>query len=1379
MNIREKDKINRVKPGKKGINIMKKTLKLCLVALLVICTMVVCALAVSAADLQVELQAKITAGTATLTKEGYCITNEQKPTNIKYYIYKVSDAPEYWMYFAIDGNVTTTGVLNADGTLASGDATGYLDAQGVIMAGDAIGNADGYTQGDGWVFGWWTTDLNNLYNKNSGQYARQTWYDAEIDKKYITTAIIGDGITQIGHTTQYGDRGVVFTGMNGLKTVEFSSGCKVFSGEHFKGCVALTTAYTRGQTPIDGTVDLSQFETVYLVTYSFDACTSVKRYVFPADIGYTGWIGDGQPFRLNNSLEELTIPGNINTIAVKDLPKLKKITFENKYGNYILATAGRFANLPELEEVVFTNKITDMNDAIPAVAGATTVAEVTADNEANLFRNCPKLKKITSPQGSSTCLFAVKYGFEDIHTFTIDGEWAHSIVSYDHTNKALMIEPLRSGWAEFDMGNGTFNSLMNEIRSEVVSLTISGMNKVANWTATNNLFNNCTALETVIISNGTNIHQGSASPTYGFFEGCTNLKTVWFGAVGEALPESAVGTVNMTGWGESTTYTGHNLFKGCTSIQKVVLTNSANLVYDETTFAGCTGIKEIVIPDTVTELPAGVFVDASALVKADIKSAEFTVLAGQFPDVTGAVILCPSKAIADSINSSYTNTKGVFFGGIVSAEGFSVRYKTYNGLRNLFKFDYAASKVYEDMGWTLVEYGAMAIPSFKLEAAGGILTVLANEDGTFSASIPGAVKRAVWNETNLWEGRVLSYTEGNSAEYALTLTNFTDNFDTDVYACAYAIYRTASGEYLIDYATYAEEGNNYRDVLVSACQQNIFKDKDGNPVQVDEAVVWKILYDEASVLAGSAREHELDGGVRMMAVDNGTHKLLLVRRADSTLPSSDDITAAEAKAAELGLTGYTTVALNVKYDPELSYLDLQWQNYIDEKLAGLELTDSEKKRSFIFITDNHDIEKNSSSYGDIGLRTQLMDYVRNKVGFKTVIHGGDIFDQYTVNDGQDADRSVEVWNRYVNNELYGTFGQDMIFAVGNHDGNFLGWRGTASSTGNPKDYFVSETDMYNNSIANLGNNVKYDEQGIAAIQKTMEYFGVTDPATIQAGIDMVKMHYYYDDTANKTRYIILDTGANGYEAINFLKLDYGNFMMSELKWFGDVLLDVKTNHSDYNVVVVGHQMLNDSNMTDNSAGGIGKYYDLMSAFKSGGTCDFSTARPWMCGVSDDGNGGKKWNYHELLVYLDYLDGTLNFMDGRAVEPFTYVIESYDFGGTKYEGTIFTISGHCHSDNAFYKNNFDATVSDEDRKTILADVALGYEGTLNDRAILTITTGTTSGGHISAVDTATYGYNMQSGANFYDILRFDIVTIMDDGSVKTTRIGYGTDRFFRP
>ncbi len=957
------------------------------------------------------------------------------------------------------------------------------------------------------------------------------------------------------------------------------------------------------------------------------------------------------------------------------------------------------------------------------------------------------------------------------------------------------------------------------MRDMVKTAQIGAYEKIQGW-SNPELLGNMPNLVSVKLDTGDNgescrfaFTDGNA---LGAFQGCSSLTTVWSGPAGEEIPTSAMGTIDLSKFsyhsGDYNDVFYTNLFNGCSSAERIILRNDGagtEGALVATTFEGCTNLKYIEIPENITNIAADTFAACSSLNTIEINSAS-QAETKLFPDKEGVIILCPTVEIADDLNESkiYTYAKALCFGETIKSTGYGIRLtkteNATNGLRNLFSFDNSRFDDLTDAGLTFVEYGAMLIAADRL---GNGELVLINNGEEYVPSMDKAVKIGVAFGTaeDKTTGKLIPNVTGNllskdvdknadTSDFAVTLINYKSNWDSDVYAVGYSVFTDEAGNEYFDYAQHPTlpmvsiydlavgmytntSSTNYDDLINTTA---------------DEEAVWNVLYQGSRELEASNHEITIDSGAAMMIVseDENGEMNLFVRTADGSAPTEAQMSEASAKAASLGITLANSVGIKIKDDPDF-VLKTGMQLYIDAKLEAANLTATEKARSFIFITDNHDYEHNANK--NVGLRTALVDYTRKQLGFKTVVHGGDIYDQFSQMDDQNDDRALEVFNRYVRDELYGTFGTDILYTVGNHDGNLIGWRHAIDPEdakyvegAKPEDYFLSEDLMYGASVANLGDKVKYDEEGIRAIKLTMEHYGITDEKTIEAGIGMIKMHYYWDDTENKTRYIVLDTGANGLVSLNFLNLGYTNYLPVQLKWFADTLYDVKTNHPDYNVVISGHQMSGDSanTMKLNASGVFAKFDEAIAKFKAGGTFEMTTIRPWIIGRTNCDYDGVLEEPEVLqnpvfVTFVDALDGNIGDIDITKEVP-NVTIASIDFGTETYKKTVLTIGGHCHSDNAFYKYNYSTfydTKSDPNNGGApYADVALEYEGTLDPHAFLYITTGTCTYSHAgSAIDNANYGYDMNS--TFPDSVRFDVVTIKDDGSVRLTRIGYGEDRIF--
>ena len=127
-------------------------------------------------------------------------------------------------------------------------------------------------------------------------------------------------------------------------------------------------------------------------------------------------------------------------------------------------------------------------------------------------------------------------------------------------------------------GIGTFTG-----KDLVIPSTYKG-NKVVGIQA--GAFANCTAIETVVVSEGIDTIDAGA------FSGCSSLKSAVF-------PDSAVNVYNA-------------IFKNCTSLESVVLPKTITTLPDSM-FLGCTSLKSFIIPDHITVISSHVFKDCTSL----------------------------------------------------------------------------------------------------------------------------------------------------------------------------------------------------------------------------------------------------------------------------------------------------------------------------------------------------------------------------------------------------------------------------------------------------------------------------------------------------------------------------------------------------------------------------------------------------------------------------------------------------------------------------------------------------------------------------------------------------------------------------------------------
>lgn len=152
-------------------------------------------------------------------------------------------------------------------------------------------------------------------NVGYGSYEKTQW---NTYRPNITRVYVGDNITTLGNYS--------FVRNNALKIIEMGVNVKNLSTGAFEGCTALTTIYRKGNTPVEGTFDLTGMAS--FGGYLFDGCKKVKNIIFPNDVEY----GLNTEFlKSNTALETLYIPASctkISPIAFRDCTALKNIYFE-------------------------------------------------------------------------------------------------------------------------------------------------------------------------------------------------------------------------------------------------------------------------------------------------------------------------------------------------------------------------------------------------------------------------------------------------------------------------------------------------------------------------------------------------------------------------------------------------------------------------------------------------------------------------------------------------------------------------------------------------------------------------------------------------------------------------------------------------------------------------------------------------------------------------------------------------------------------------------------------------------------------------------------------------------------------------------------------
>lgn len=126
------------------------------------------------------------------------------------------------------------------------------------------------------------------------------------------------------------------------------------------------------------------------------------------------------------------------------------------------------------------------------------------------------------------------------------------------------------------------------------------------------------------------------------FEGCVNLKEIYFVSVDKLpVPESDLSLIYRTA------------FSGCTSLEKLDLSNVKVVTLDKVAFQGCTNLKTIVDMHKIVKMDDGAFYGCTSLETADVTGVH----------TSGAYVFQGCTSLKEVITAQYTVLgRGMFFG---------------------------------------------------------------------------------------------------------------------------------------------------------------------------------------------------------------------------------------------------------------------------------------------------------------------------------------------------------------------------------------------------------------------------------------------------------------------------------------------------------------------------------------------------------------------------------------------------------------------------------------------------------------------------------------------------------------------------------------------
>ena len=315
--------------------------------------------------------------------------------------------------------------------------------------------------------------------------------------------------------------------------------------------------------------------------YAFRDCTALAQIELPENLTSLGTYA----FR-ESGLTSVTIPASLTEIpgyAFQDCVSLKTVEFA---GSPTEIGGSAFRNTG-LESIVIPESVTSLgtyaiaeNEMLTDVVLPDGITELPS----SLLRDCTALESVVIPDSVS-----------EIGTYAFEGCTALEEVIFGERSSLLTL------------GNYAFQgcSALGAIDLPVSTASIG-----------NNVFQNCTALESITLPyNVTSIGNYA-------FSGCTSLAEVDLSAslssIGNYAFENCTALEAFTING-SLTSIGTNAFAGCTSLDltidesnaSFVETETGGILYDSlyTSIVSVYGTLsgEIVIPDTIEELPAGMF----------------------------------------------------------------------------------------------------------------------------------------------------------------------------------------------------------------------------------------------------------------------------------------------------------------------------------------------------------------------------------------------------------------------------------------------------------------------------------------------------------------------------------------------------------------------------------------------------------------------------------------------------------------------------------------------------------------------------------------------------------------------------------------------------
>lgn len=373
--------------------------------------------------------------------------------------------------------------------------------------------------------------------------------------------------------------------------------------------------------------------------------------------------------------------------------------------------------------------------------------------------------------------------------------------------------------------------------------------------------------------------------------------------------------------------------------------------------------------------------------------------------------------------------------------------------------------------------------------------------------------------------------------------------------------------------------------------------------------------------------------------------------------------------------------------------------YLDKKIKSIP-----EGKSFIFLADPHVRGSNLMK------SPAIIGYIREKSDVKKVIVGGDY-----IHIEKTAALALAEMKDYIG-KMRDVAGDDLLVVMGNHDFN--------NPNNNPNSLvedFIDKVVRYQDLEDVLMSGVK--TRVCEDVKEKIAYLDCSDDEKEEL-IHYSRLHYHIDNSEQKIRYIMLNTGAP--RICNCVFKNFGISVFNELilqyDWLYETLMSTP---EDYDVVISAHQL----------------YFSK--------TSDFYPVVLQMMKMISGFRTKSKVTIQNVLS--DNPQVTAYYPAGE---------HDYDFTASKASGKVVIMAADLHWDvqqMADFDENGDF-------------VSKPYEGEKISQSGIVLNVVQTDSLGCSRYEKA---YEMTEGTNTEQC--FDIVTIKPDGSVKLTRIGAGIDR----